>query len=57
MAFMDNGPQINIIMPGYIENHSLDFKPTSDPVGGSVACVGLGNGLTGPIGYGIIWVQ
>ena len=34
MAFLDNGTQINIIMPGFIENHSLDIRPLSDLMGG-----------------------
>ena len=28
MALLDNGTQINTIMPGFIENHSLDVEPT-----------------------------
>ena len=44
-------------MPGYSENHSLDVRPISDLMGGWVTCVGLGNALTWPIGYVIIWVQ
>ena len=31
--------------------------PLSDLVGGQVACVGLGNVLTWPLGYVIIWAQ
>ena len=57
MALLDNGAQINSIMPGYIENHSLDVGPISDLVGRGVTCVGLGNALTWPIGYIIKWVQ
>ena len=29
MALLDNGTQINTIMPGYVENHSLDVRPIS----------------------------
>ena len=57
MALLDNGTQINTIMPGFIENHSLDVGPLSDLVGGQVACAGLGNVLNWPMGYVIIWVQ
>ena len=57
MAVLDNGMQINTIMPGYVENHSLDVRPLSGLVGSWVSCVGLGNALTWPIGYVIIWIQ
>ena len=43
---MDNGMQINTIMPGYVENHSLDIRPLSDLVGSQVACIYLGNAVT-----------
>ena len=33
MALLDNGAQINTIMLGFVENHSLDMGPQSDPVG------------------------
>ena len=57
MALLDNGTQINTITLKFIENHSLDVGPLSDLVGGWVACVGLGNALTNPMGYVVIWVQ
>ena len=57
MALLDNGTKINTIMLGFVENHSLDVGPLSDLVGRWVACVGLGNALTQPMGYIIIWVQ
>ena len=57
MALLDNGVKINTIMPGYVENHSVDVRPISDLVGRWVTCVGLGNALTWPIGYIIIQVQ
>ena len=57
MALLDSGAQINTIMPGCIENHSLDIRPIPDLVGRCVTCMGLGNVLTLPIGYIIIWVQ
>ena len=56
MALLDNGTEINTIMPGSIENHSLDVRPLSDLVGRRVTWVGLRNALTWPIGYVIIWV-
>ena len=34
MAFLDNGAQINNIMLGFVENHSLDVGPLSDQVAG-----------------------
>ena len=33
MAPLDNGAQINTIMPGFIENHLLDAGPLSDLMG------------------------
>ena len=57
MALLDNGVQINTIMLGFVETHSLDVGPLSDLVGGWVACVGLGNMLTQPMGYVIIRLQ
>ena len=46
MALLDNGTQINIIMPGFVENCTLEVGPLSDLVGRRFACVGLGNALT-----------
>ena len=57
MALLDNGMQINTITLGFVKTHSLDIGPLSDLVGGQVTCVGLGNMLTQPMGYIIIWVQ
>ena len=57
MALLDNGTQINTVMPGFIKNHSFDVGPLSDLVGGWVTCVGLGNAQTQPLDYSIIWVQ
>ena len=42
MALLDNGTQINIIMPGFIEHFSLDVGPLSDLIGRQVACIGPG---------------
>ena len=57
MALPDNGMQINTIMLGLIENHSLDIGPLSDPIVGWVTCVGLGNTFTWLMGYVVIQVQ
>ena len=57
MTLLDNGAQINTIMPGCVENHSLDARPLSDLMGRWVICAGLEKTFTQPIGYVIIWVQ
>ena len=57
MALLDNGAQINTITPDFVESCSLEVGPLSDLVGGLVACVGLGNALTWPVGYIVIWIQ
>ena len=57
MALLDNGAQINTIMLGFVENHSLDMGPLSDLMGVQVTCIGLGNALSCPMGYVVIWVQ
>ena len=49
--------QINTIMPDFVKNHSLDVGPLSDLVRRPVACVGLQNIFTRPVGYVFIWVQ
>ena len=57
MALLDNGTQINTIMPGFVENHSLNIGPLSDLMGRWVIYAGLRNTFTWPIGYVIIQVQ
>ena len=57
MALLDNGTQIDTIIPGLIENYSLDVGPLSELVGRWVVCAGLENTFTWPIGYVIIQVQ
>ena len=57
MALLDNGTQINIIMPKYIRDHSLQMGQISNLPGAKVPCVGLGNAYMRPLGYVIIWVQ
>ena len=57
MALLDNGVQINTVMPSFINEDSLNVQPLSDLVGSWVTCVGLGNVLTQPLGYVIIQVK
>ena len=57
MAFLDNGAQVNTIMPRYVNEHSLQVGPITDLKGSKVACVGLGNAYTRPLGYVVIQVQ
>ena len=57
MALLDNGVQVNTIMPRYIKEHSLPVGPITDLMGAKVACVGLGNTYTRALGYIIIQVQ
>ena len=46
MALLDNGAQVNTIMPRYVNEHSLQVGPITDLMGSKVACVGLGNAYT-----------
>ena len=57
MALLDNGAQINTIMPKYISDHSLQMGLITNLPGAKVTCMGLGNAYTRPLGYIIIWVQ
>ena len=57
MALLDNGAQINTIMPKYVSDHSLQMGQITNLLGVKVACIGLGNAHTRPFGYIIIWVQ
>ena len=57
MALLDNGAQINTIMPKYVSNHSLQVGPITNLLGAKVTCIGLGNAYMRPLGYVIIWVQ
>ena len=57
MALLDNGVQINTIMPRYVSDHSLPVGPITNLLGAKVACMGLGNAYTRSLGYVIIWVQ
>ena len=43
--------------PRYIKEHSLPVGPITDLMGSKVACIGLGNAYTRPLGYIVIQVQ
>ena len=57
MALLDNSVQVNTITPRYVNEHSLQVGPITDLLGSKVACVGLGNAYTQPLGYVVILVQ
>ena len=57
MALLDNGAQINTITPKYVSDHSLQVGPITNLIGTKVACMGLGNAYTRPLGYIINRVQ
>ena len=57
MALLDNGEQVNTILPRYIKEHSLQVRLITNLMGSKVTCVGLGNAYTQPLGYVVIWVQ
>ena len=57
MALLDNGVQVNTITPRYVQEHSILVGPITDLMASKVACVGLGNAYTRPLGYAVIWVQ
>ena len=57
MALLDNGAQINTIMPMYVSDHSLQMRPITNLLGAKVTCMGLGNAYMRPLGYVIIRVQ
>ena len=57
MALLDNGAQVNTILPKYVSNHSLQVGPVTDLMGSKVTCMGLGNAYTRPLGYVVIQVQ
>ena len=57
MALLDNGTQENTITPRYVKEHSLPVGPITNLMGSKVACIGLGNAYTRPLGYIIIPVQ
>ena len=57
MAILDNGAQVNTITLRYANKHSLQVGPITDLMGSKVACVGLGNAYTQPLGYVVIRVH
>ena len=57
MALLDNGAQVNTITPRYVKEHSLQVGLITDLMGSKVACIGLGNAYTRPLGYLVIWAQ
>ena len=57
MALLDNSTQVNTIMLRYVSNHSLQVGPITNLMGSKVACIGLGNVYTRPLGYIVIQVQ
>ena len=57
MALLDNGAQINTIMPKYVSDHSLQMGLITNLLGAKVTCVGLANAYMRPLGYVIIPVQ
>ena len=57
MALLDNGAQVNTIMPRYVNEHSLQVGPITDLIGSKVTCVGLGTAYTQLLGYVVIRVQ
>ena len=46
MALLDNSAQVNTIMPGYVNEHSLQVGLITNLMGSKVTCVGLGNTYT-----------
>ena len=46
MALLDNGMQMNTIMPSYVKRHSLEVGLITNLAGRQVTCVGLGNAYT-----------
>ena len=50
MALLDNGAQINTIMPKYVSDQSLQVGSITNVLGAKVACIGLGNAYTRTFG-------
>ena len=49
MALLDNGAQINTIMPKFVSDHSLLVGLITDLLGAKVTSMGLGNAYTRPL--------
>ena len=41
----------------YVSDHSLQVGPITNLMGSKVACVGLSNAYTRPLGYVVIWIK
>ena len=50
MALLDNGAQINTIMPKYVSDHLLQKGLITNLLGVKVAYMGLGNAYMRPLG-------
>ena len=57
MALLDNGSQVNTITLKYVKEHSLPMGSITNLMGSKIACMGLGNAYTRPLGYIVIQVQ
>ena len=57
MALLDNSAQVTTITLRYVSEHSLQVGPITDLMGSKVACMGLGNAYTRPLGYVVIQAQ
>ena len=57
MTLLDNGAQINTIMPKYVSDHSLQMGPITNLLGARVTCMGFCKAYMRPLGYVVIWVQ
>ena len=57
MALLDNGVQVNTVTLRYVKECSLLVGPITNLMGAKVACIGLGNACTRPLGNVIVWVQ
>ena len=58
MALLENGAQINTVMPSFVKNCSLEVGPLSDLVSRWVTCVLVWEmHFTKPLGYVVIQVQ
>ena len=57
MALLDNGVQVNTIIPRYVKEHSLQVGLITDLMGSKVTCIGLGNAYIRLLGYMVIQVQ
>ena len=55
-ALLDNGTQINTIMPKYVSDHLLQMGLITNLLGAKVTCVGLGNAYKRLLGYIVIRV-